>query len=152
MRTWFLRRIIACLPLCSFAHACEGRSLQAGTPEIAIATYARPCGIGRRSRLPWGRLIPRVGMLTTTGPLGMAQARQPSEVFDRALWVEHGDAHVREERELLAESKDKGKKGKAEVRGTSKFQKAPEVSADSVQGPWSVTVCHMWRRPPNVAM
>nr|CAD1830378.1 unnamed protein product [Ananas comosus var. bracteatus] len=78
MRTWFLRRIIACLPLCSFAHACEGRSLQAGTPEIAIATYARPCGIGRRSGLPWGRLIPRVGMLTTTGPLGTAQARQPS--------------------------------------------------------------------------
>nr|CAD1837468.1 unnamed protein product [Ananas comosus var. bracteatus] len=59
--------IIACLPLCSFAHTCEGRSLQAGTPEIAIATYACPCGIGRRSGLPWGRLIPRVGMLTTTG-------------------------------------------------------------------------------------
>nr|CAD1823371.1 unnamed protein product [Ananas comosus var. bracteatus] len=78
MRTWYLRQIIACLPLCSFAHACEGRSLQAGTPEIAIATYARPCGIGRRSGLPWGRLIPRVGMLTTTGPLGTAQARQPS--------------------------------------------------------------------------
>nr|CAD1832641.1 unnamed protein product [Ananas comosus var. bracteatus] len=30
--------IYACLPLCSFAHACEGRSPQAGTPEIAIAT------------------------------------------------------------------------------------------------------------------
>nr|CAD1820426.1 unnamed protein product [Ananas comosus var. bracteatus] len=44
--------IIACSPLCSFAHACEGRSLQADTPEIAIATYARPCGIGRRSGLP----------------------------------------------------------------------------------------------------
>nr|CAD1833863.1 unnamed protein product [Ananas comosus var. bracteatus] len=28
----------ACLPLCSFAHACEGRSPQAGTPKIAIAT------------------------------------------------------------------------------------------------------------------
>nr|CAD1818652.1 unnamed protein product [Ananas comosus var. bracteatus] len=69
--------LLAC-HLCSFAHACEGRSLQAGTPEIAIATYARPCGIGRRSGLPWGRLIPRVGMLTTTGPLGTAQARQPS--------------------------------------------------------------------------
>nr|CAD1818456.1 unnamed protein product [Ananas comosus var. bracteatus] len=54
MRTWYLRQIIAFLPLCSFAHACEGRSLQAGTPEIAIATYARPCGIGRRSGLPWG--------------------------------------------------------------------------------------------------
>nr|CAD1823288.1 unnamed protein product [Ananas comosus var. bracteatus] len=78
MRTWYLRQIIACLPLCSFAHACEGRYLQAGTPEIAIATYARPCGIGRRNGMPWGRLIPRVGMLTTTGPLGTAQARQPS--------------------------------------------------------------------------
>nr|CAD1834635.1 unnamed protein product [Ananas comosus var. bracteatus] len=65
--------LLAC-HLCSFAHACEGRSLQAGTPEIAIATYARPCGIGRRSGLPWGRLIPRVGMLTTTGLLGTAQA------------------------------------------------------------------------------
>nr|CAD1835501.1 unnamed protein product [Ananas comosus var. bracteatus] len=35
----------ACLPLCSFAHACEGRSPQAGTPEIANVTQARPCGI-----------------------------------------------------------------------------------------------------------
>nr|CAD1832655.1 unnamed protein product [Ananas comosus var. bracteatus] len=31
--------------LCSFAHACEGRSLQAGTPELAYATYVRSCGI-----------------------------------------------------------------------------------------------------------
>nr|CAD1837147.1 unnamed protein product [Ananas comosus var. bracteatus] len=68
----------ACLPLCSFAHACKGRSLQAGTPKIAIATYTRPCGIGCRSGLPWVRLIPRVGMLTTTGPLGTAQTRQPT--------------------------------------------------------------------------
>ncbi|OAY74555.1 hypothetical protein ACMD2_23814 [Ananas comosus] len=29
--------------LCSFAHACEGRSLQAGTPELAYATYVRSC-------------------------------------------------------------------------------------------------------------
>nr|CAD1842379.1 unnamed protein product [Ananas comosus var. bracteatus] len=57
----------ACLPLCSFVHACEGRFPQAGTPEIAIATHARPCGIGCRNGMPWGRLIPRVGMLTTTG-------------------------------------------------------------------------------------
>nr|CAD1824747.1 unnamed protein product [Ananas comosus var. bracteatus] len=82
--------IIACLPLCSIAHACEGRSLQAGTPEIAIATYARPCGIGRRHGLPWGRLIPRVGMLTTTGPLGTAQARQPSEPSAPAEARDHG--------------------------------------------------------------
>nr|CAD1821747.1 unnamed protein product [Ananas comosus var. bracteatus] len=68
----------ACLPLCSFAHACESYSPQAGTPEIAIATYARPCGIGRRNGMPWGRLIPRVGMLTTTGPLGTAQAGLPT--------------------------------------------------------------------------
>nr|CAD1834680.1 unnamed protein product [Ananas comosus var. bracteatus] len=68
----------ACLPLCSFAHACEGRSLQAGIPELAIATYARPCGIGRRSGLPSGSFNPSMGMLTTTGPLGTAQARQPA--------------------------------------------------------------------------
>nr|CAD1829994.1 unnamed protein product [Ananas comosus var. bracteatus] len=37
-----------------------------------------PCGIGRRSGLPWARLIPRVGMMTTTGPLGTAPARQPT--------------------------------------------------------------------------
>nr|CAD1834509.1 unnamed protein product [Ananas comosus var. bracteatus] len=37
-----------------------------------------PCGIGRRSGLPWDRLIPRVGMMTTTGPLGSAPARQPT--------------------------------------------------------------------------
>nr|CAD1825834.1 unnamed protein product [Ananas comosus var. bracteatus] len=70
-----------CLPLCSFAHACEGCSLQAGTPEIAIATYARPCGIGRRNEMPWRRLIPRVGMLTTTGPLGTAQAGLPTDAL-----------------------------------------------------------------------
>nr|CAD1817223.1 unnamed protein product [Ananas comosus var. bracteatus] len=69
----------ACLPLCSFAHACEGRSPQAGTPEIAIAPHARPCEIGRRNGMPWGRLIPRVGMLTTTGPLGTAQAGLPTD-------------------------------------------------------------------------
>nr|CAD1829418.1 unnamed protein product [Ananas comosus var. bracteatus] len=46
----------------------KGRSPQAGTPEIAYATQARPCGIGRQNGMPWGRLIPRVGMLTTTGP------------------------------------------------------------------------------------
>nr|CAD1837646.1 unnamed protein product [Ananas comosus var. bracteatus] len=43
--------------LCSFAHACESRSLQAGTPELAYATYARSCGIekptGRRIDLEW---------------------------------------------------------------------------------------------------
>nr|CAD1827329.1 unnamed protein product [Ananas comosus var. bracteatus] len=60
----------ACLPLCSFAHACEGRPLQAGTPELAYATVARSCGIGCRSGLPWG-------VYTTTGPLGAAQARLP---------------------------------------------------------------------------
>uniref|UniRef100_A0A6V7QS02 Uncharacterized protein n=1 Tax=Ananas comosus var. bracteatus TaxID=296719 RepID=A0A6V7QS02_ANACO len=60
----------ACLPSCSFAHACEGSSLQAGTPELAYATVARPCGIGCRSGLPWG-------VYTTTGPLGAAQARLP---------------------------------------------------------------------------
>nr|CAD1827325.1 unnamed protein product [Ananas comosus var. bracteatus] len=37
-----------------------------------------PCEIGRRSGLPWARLIPRVGMMTTTGPLGSAPARQPT--------------------------------------------------------------------------
>nr|CAD1829215.1 unnamed protein product [Ananas comosus var. bracteatus] len=45
---------------------------------MAIATHARPCGIGRRNGMPWGRLIPRVGMLTTTGPLGTAQAGLPT--------------------------------------------------------------------------
>nr|CAD1827307.1 unnamed protein product [Ananas comosus var. bracteatus] len=46
--------------LCSFAHACEGRSLQAGTPELAYATYACSCGIekptesgGMNSFLEW---------------------------------------------------------------------------------------------------
>nr|CAD1835769.1 unnamed protein product [Ananas comosus var. bracteatus] len=74
----FLTHFYACLPLCSFAHAYEVRSPQAGTQEIAIATHARPCGIGRRNGMPWGRLIPRVGMLTTTGPLGKAQAGLPT--------------------------------------------------------------------------
>nr|CAD1831706.1 unnamed protein product [Ananas comosus var. bracteatus] len=31
--------------LCSFAYVCEGRFLQAGTPELAFATAVRSCGI-----------------------------------------------------------------------------------------------------------
>nr|CAD1839733.1 unnamed protein product [Ananas comosus var. bracteatus] len=87
-------RFYACLPLCSFSHACEGRSLQAGTPEIAIATYVRPCGIRRRSGLPWGRLVPRVEMLTTTEPLGMAQARQPTVIAHWELLFNSSHAPV----------------------------------------------------------
>nr|CAD1823581.1 unnamed protein product [Ananas comosus var. bracteatus] len=64
----------ACLPLCSFAHICEGRSLQAVTPELAYATHACPYQIGCRSGMPCGRLIPRGGMLTNTGPLATMQA------------------------------------------------------------------------------
>nr|CAD1831639.1 unnamed protein product [Ananas comosus var. bracteatus] len=41
LETW---TTLAC-HLCSFAHACEGRSLQAGTPELVYATYVRSCGI-----------------------------------------------------------------------------------------------------------
>nr|CAD1838474.1 unnamed protein product [Ananas comosus var. bracteatus] len=37
-----------CLLLCLFAYVCEGRSLQAGTPELAYATHARLCRIGRQ--------------------------------------------------------------------------------------------------------
>nr|CAD1835661.1 unnamed protein product [Ananas comosus var. bracteatus] len=66
-----------------------GRSPQTGTPEIAIATYARSYGIGRRNGMPWGRLIPRVGMLTITGPLGTAQAGLPMgrscEIWNKRL-------------------------------------------------------------------
>nr|CAD1821676.1 unnamed protein product [Ananas comosus var. bracteatus] len=32
----------ACLPLCLFAQACEGRSLQAGTPELAFTSPYSP--------------------------------------------------------------------------------------------------------------
>nr|CAD1833563.1 unnamed protein product [Ananas comosus var. bracteatus] len=53
--------LYACLPLCSFAHACEGRSLQAGTPELAIAIPIRRAGFGaevncrgKGSFLEWG--------------------------------------------------------------------------------------------------
>nr|CAD1823407.1 unnamed protein product [Ananas comosus var. bracteatus] len=49
------------------------------SPELHRDSYS-PCGIGRRSGLPWARLIPRVGMMTTTGPLGSASARQPTVV------------------------------------------------------------------------
>nr|CAD1824725.1 unnamed protein product [Ananas comosus var. bracteatus] len=38
--------MLAC-HLCSFTHTCEGHSLQAGTPELAYATYDRSCGIGK---------------------------------------------------------------------------------------------------------
>nr|CAD1827935.1 unnamed protein product [Ananas comosus var. bracteatus] len=38
--------LYAYLPLCSFAHACDGRSLQAGTSEIAIAIHTRRAGLG----------------------------------------------------------------------------------------------------------
>nr|CAD1835519.1 unnamed protein product [Ananas comosus var. bracteatus] len=35
----------ACLPFVLIRTCCEGRSLQADTPELAYATYVRSCGI-----------------------------------------------------------------------------------------------------------
>nr|CAD1817118.1 unnamed protein product [Ananas comosus var. bracteatus] len=40
----------ACLPLCSFAQACEGRSLQVGTSELAFVTSCSPV---RESAQKW---------------------------------------------------------------------------------------------------
>ncbi|XP_020082562.1 uncharacterized protein LOC109706175, partial [Ananas comosus] len=48
-----------------------------------------------------------------------------AEIFDRALWAEHSDAHVREERELLAELKDKGKKHPSGGSGGQSSSKKP---------------------------
>ncbi|XP_020080707.1 uncharacterized protein LOC109704367 [Ananas comosus] len=49
------------------------------------------------------------------------------EVFDRALWAEHGNAHVQEERELMAESRNKGKKRPGGGSGgQSGFKKPPK--------------------------
>nr|CAD1823403.1 unnamed protein product [Ananas comosus var. bracteatus] len=60
-RRLLLLRTYDYLPLSSFAHACEGRSLQAGTPEIAIAIHIRRAGLGAEvdcrgpgSFLGWG--------------------------------------------------------------------------------------------------
>nr|CAD1833843.1 unnamed protein product [Ananas comosus var. bracteatus] len=57
----------ACLPMCSFAQACEGRSHKPVLRSWPTRHHACPCGIGRRSELSWG-------VFTTTGPLGTAQA------------------------------------------------------------------------------
>nr|CAD1827472.1 unnamed protein product [Ananas comosus var. bracteatus] len=49
-----------------------------------------------------------------------------AEVFDRALWAEHGNAYAREECESMAESRDKGKKRAAGgARGRSNAKKPP---------------------------
>nr|CAD1824749.1 unnamed protein product [Ananas comosus var. bracteatus] len=62
-----------------------------------------------------------------------------AEVFDRALWAEHGDAHVREERE--ASEKDKGKKRPGGSSGgqssSKKLPKYPSRRSES-QGPCDV--------------
>nr|CAD1821856.1 unnamed protein product [Ananas comosus var. bracteatus] len=54
-----------------------------------------------------------------------------AEVFDRALWAEHGDAHVREKHELLAESKDRGKKhqGSGSSSGQTRYKKPRSTRA-----------------------
>ncbi|XP_020082833.1 uncharacterized protein LOC109706435 [Ananas comosus] len=59
-----------------------------------------------------------------------------AEVFDRALWAEHGDAHVREKRELLAESKDKGKKrqGGGSSVGQTRYKKPPKYPQTQYEG------------------
>nr|CAD1829242.1 unnamed protein product [Ananas comosus var. bracteatus] len=59
-----------------------------------------------------------------------------AEVFDRALWAEHGDAHVREKRELLAESKDKGKKrqGGGSSGGQTRYKKPPKYPRTQQKG------------------
>nr|CAD1838534.1 unnamed protein product [Ananas comosus var. bracteatus] len=73
--------------LCSFAHACEGCSLQAGTPESAYATmFAR--AVLRSLRVEWDRHIPRVGMLGYHRHLGgtswtTLEPSTPGEARDR---------------------------------------------------------------------
>nr|CAD1830130.1 unnamed protein product [Ananas comosus var. bracteatus] len=62
----------AYMPLCAFAHACGVAPPKPALPN-SLATDARKCTSERRNGMPWGRLIPRVGMLSTTGPLGTAR-------------------------------------------------------------------------------
>nr|CAD1832729.1 unnamed protein product [Ananas comosus var. bracteatus] len=89
---WILESLttLAC-HLCSFAHACEGRSLQAGTPELAYATYVRSCGI-EKPRVEWDRHIPRAGMLGYHRHLGgtswtTLEPSTPGEARDRGKGV-----------------------------------------------------------------
>nr|CAD1831731.1 unnamed protein product [Ananas comosus var. bracteatus] len=65
--------------------------LQAGTAKIAIATYARSCGIGRRNGMPWGRLIPRVGIAFGIG--GGTGSRQGCHAPSSANLVRFGHAN-----------------------------------------------------------
>nr|CAD1824818.1 unnamed protein product [Ananas comosus var. bracteatus] len=76
-----------------------------------------------------------------------------AEVFDRALWAEHGDPHVREKRELLTESKDKGKKRQGGgSSGDIHVTRSPEVCVHSTEERWSAAMHDMRQRPPGLAL
>nr|CAD1836351.1 unnamed protein product [Ananas comosus var. bracteatus] len=72
------------------------------------------------------------------------QLRTFAEVFNKALWAEHGDAHVREERELLAGSQDKGKKRPGGSSGCQSSSKRPPKYPRSQswgRGPQRCPIC-----------
>nr|CAD1833577.1 unnamed protein product [Ananas comosus var. bracteatus] len=78
-----------------------------------------------------------------------------AEVFDRALWAEHGDAMFGEKRKALAESKDKGKKRQGGGSGGQARSKKPpkypqtqpkEVDRDGVSYVAETTRCRCEQR------
>nr|CAD1842460.1 unnamed protein product [Ananas comosus var. bracteatus] len=72
-----------------------------------------------------------------------------AKVFDRALWAEHGNAYAREERESMAESRDKGKKRAAGAGGRPNAKKPPQYPRQQSKNwrPSQCVICGSKHRP-----
>nr|CAD1829250.1 unnamed protein product [Ananas comosus var. bracteatus] len=76
-----------------------------------------------------------------------------AEVFDRALWAEHGDAHVREKREAWPSLRTKARNVRAAVvRGDRHIPRSPRSIRGLSKRAWTATVHHMRRRPPGIVL
>ncbi|XP_020092835.1 uncharacterized protein LOC109713247 [Ananas comosus] len=74
-----------------------------------------------------------------------------AEVFDRALWAEHGSAHAQGEREAMAESQDKGKKRAVGGTGGQPNAKKPPRHPRQQSRSWRPSRCAICggdHRPP----
>nr|CAD1833566.1 unnamed protein product [Ananas comosus var. bracteatus] len=66
-----------------------------------------------------------------------------AEVFDRALWAEHGDATVREEASCWLDPKTRGRSGRAVVREVSRVPRGPRNTRSQSwsRGPQQCAIC-----------
>nr|CAD1832613.1 unnamed protein product [Ananas comosus var. bracteatus] len=121
----------------------------AAAAAVPVSSEVRPTYLRKRFGRAGGRgVMDRLDGDALRGPKyleeGQGVPRHPlsreggdgvvKRVFDRALWAEHGSAHIREEREVMVETKDKGKKRTAGDARAGRMLRKPPRYPDSSQG------------------